>query len=91
MRYAADFMVTDRQIYTHTHTHTDGTITVTLQRMRQGLIKAGNHTNLNQVIEVSQEMDYKEWMAPHTPPLHDHLKAHQYKFVENEQQECVIL
>lgn len=29
--------------------------------------------------------DAKSWMRDQTPPLHDHLKAHQFKFVRSEQ------
>lgn len=33
-----------------------------------------------EVVEVSDVRDIKEWLLPHTPILHDHLKAHQFKF-----------
>lgn len=28
--------------------------------------------------------DYKKWMEPHIPPIHDHLKAYAFKFVKHE-------
>lgn len=28
--------------------------------------------------------DYKKWMEPHIPPIHDHLKAHAFKFVKKD-------
>ena len=38
-----------------------------------------------EVVEITEVHDVKEWMCPHTPPLHDHLKAHQFKFIRNPQ------
>lgn len=32
------------------------------------------------VVEIDRICDIKEWLLPHTPILHDHLKAHQFKF-----------
>lgn len=37
-------------------------------------------TPLPEVVEIKDVRDIKEWLLPHTPPLHDHLKAHQFKF-----------
>lgn len=37
-------------------------------------------TPIPEVVEVENVRDIKEWLLPHTPPLHDHLKAHQFKF-----------
>ena len=33
-----------------------------------------------EVIEITKVHDVKAWMMPYVPPLHDHLKAHQFKF-----------
>ena len=33
-------------------------------------------------------IDAKGWMKDQTPALHDHLKAHQFKFVRNESGHC---
>ena len=38
-----------------------------------------------ETVEVDEVYDVKEWMTAHTPNLHDHLKAHQFKFEKNEQ------
>ena len=40
------------------------------------------------VIELESVVDAKEWMCDVTPALHDHLKAHQFKFEKNETNEC---
>ena len=32
--------------------------------------------------------DAKQWMVDQTPPIHDHLKAHQFKFQVNEHGQC---
>ena len=34
------------------------------------------------VVEVVH--DYKKWMEPHIPPIHDHLKAQAFKFVKKD-------
>lgn len=34
--------------------------------------------------EIDEVYDVMEWMKPHTPNLHDHLKVHQFKFERNE-------
>ena len=36
-------------------------------------------------VEIDEVYDVKKWMKPHTPNLHDHLKAHQFKFEKNQQ------
>ena len=33
-------------------------------------------------------VDAKGWMAEQTPALHDHLKAHQFKFERNDAGDC---
>lgn len=35
--------------------------------------------------EIEEVYDIKKWMKPHTPNLHDHLKAHQFKFEKNQE------
>ena len=35
------------------------------------------------MIVLDSVIDAKGWMKDQTPPLHDHLKAHQFKFVRN--------
>jgi hypothetical protein len=35
--------------------------------------------------EIEEVYAIKEWMKPNTPNLHDHLKAHQFKFEKNQQ------
>ncbi len=37
-----------------------------------------------EVVVVSQVHNSKEWMGPHVPSLHDHLKAHLFKFEKSE-------
>ena len=34
------------------------------------------------VAVVKQVHDFKQWMEPHVPPMHGHLKAHAFKFVK---------
>ena len=36
-----------------------------------------------EVMELDHVHDVKEWMMACVPPLHDHLKAHQFKFERN--------
>ena len=36
---------------------------------------------------MSQVHSTKEWMGPHIPSIHDHLKAHQFKFEKNQGEE----
>ena len=36
------------------------------------------------VVLVNTVHDFKQWMAPYTPNIHDHLKAHQFKFVNGD-------
>ena len=33
-----------------------------------------------EVIEIGGVYDVKSWMMSRIPPIHDHLKAHQFKF-----------
>lgn len=33
-------------------------------------------------MEIKEIYDVKEWMSKVTPPIHDHLKAHQFRFVK---------
>ena len=33
-----------------------------------------------ELIEIDHVCDVKEWMMQCIPPIHDHLKAHQFKF-----------
>ena len=40
------------------------------------------------VIVLNAVTDIKGWMANQTQPLHDHLKAHQFKFERNKDGEC---
>ena len=35
------------------------------------------------VVVLDSVADTKSWMLEQTPPLHDHLKAHQFKFICN--------
>ena len=37
-----------------------------------------------EVVLVNTVHNFKQWMAPYTPNIHDHLKAHQFKFVRGE-------
>lgn len=37
-----------------------------------------------EVYEISRMLDMKAWMMPCIPPLHDHLKAHQFKFEKQD-------
>ena len=37
-----------------------------------------------EVAVVKVVHDFKKWMEPHVPPMHDHLKAHAFKFVKKE-------
>ena len=37
-----------------------------------------------ELIEVDRVYDMKEWMLPCVPPLHNHLKAHLFKFERGE-------
>lgn len=41
-------------------------------------------TPVPEVVELTQIFDFKEWMSSVTPALHDHVKAHQFKFVRVE-------
>lgn len=43
------------------------------------LIK-GSFTPQPDIIEIDKVHDVKAWMMDCVPPLHDHLKAHQFKF-----------
>ncbi len=40
-----------------------------------------------EVMLVTQVHDTKEWMQHHIPSLHDHLKAHQFKFEKKQGEE----
>ena len=40
------------------------------------------------VTELKSVVDAKSWMSEQVPSLHDHLKAHQFKFECNEVGEC---
>lgn len=40
-----------------------------------------------EVVVVSQVHSTKEWMRPHIPSTHDHLKAHQFKLEKNQGEE----
>ena len=40
------------------------------------------------VVVLDTVTDYKEWMTIQTQPMHDHLKAHQFKFERNTQGNC---
>lgn len=40
------------------------------------------------VVVLKSVTDTKRWMHEQTPPLHDHLKAHQFKFIRNESEQC---
>lgn len=40
-----------------------------------------------EVVVVSQVHSTKEWMGPHIPSIHDHLKAHQFKFEKSQGEE----
>lgn len=42
-----------------------------------------------EVVIVTQVHDTKVWMSPHTPSLHDHLKAHQFKFQKKPGEEVL--
>ena len=39
-------------------------------------------------VVLDSVVDGKEWMEDITPSLHDHLKAHQFKFQRDETGEC---
>lgn len=41
-----------------------------------------------EILVINSVTDTKQWMAEQTPPLHDHLKAHQFKFIRNEKGQC---
>lgn len=36
------------------------------------------------VVVLESVTDVKSWMCEQTPPMHDHLKAHQFKFVRTQ-------
>ena len=40
------------------------------------------------VLELESVVDAKGWMEHVTPALHDHLKAHQFKFQRDESGDC---
>ena len=40
-----------------------------------------------EVVVVSQVHNTKEWMGPHIPSIHDHLKAHLFKFEKSQGEE----
>ena len=42
------------------------------------------------VVVLDSVTDVKDWMSNQIPLLHDHLKAHQFKFQRNESGECVM-
>ena len=42
------------------------------------------------VVIIDSIIDAKEWMMPYVPPIHDHLKAHQFKFQLNEDDEVMM-
>lgn len=43
------------------------------------------------IVEVVDSVtDVKAWMLEQTPLLHDHLKAHQFKFERNQSGECML-
>lgn len=42
------------------------------------------------VVNLDSVTDVKAWMLEQTPLLHDHLKAHQFKFQRSELGECVM-
>ena len=46
------------------------------------MIKGSFHPQ-PEVVELTGVYDVKSWMMPHVPPLHDHLKAHAFKFEKN--------
>lgn len=41
-----------------------------------------------EVVVLESVTDTKQWMDEQTPPMHDHLKAHQFKFQANEYGQC---
>lgn len=40
------------------------------------------------VVILDSVIDAKGWMKDQTPALHDHLKAHQFKFIRNDKGHC---
>lgn len=43
-----------------------------------------NSKGLQPIARVKVVHDYKKWMEPYISPIHDHLKAHAFKFMKHE-------
>ena len=54
---------------------------INLADLQKAITKAYNPPPDVAIVKVVH--DYKKWMEPHIPPIHDHLKAHAFKFVKH--------
>ena len=41
-------------------------------------------TPIPELLELTELFDVKTWMKEIIPPIHDHLKAHQFKFISSK-------